>query len=585
MTRGDALVASLLSAGLIALLVPLAPLGVDPHHDGIMLKPALDVLAGQVLFRDTFSQYGALTTCLHVVALWIQPSLLSLRLMTVAAYGISLFFLYAAWRLILPRSLTLVACGLFILFIPGYEKNWLDEYWLLLPWSSVYAMMFQAVALYALLHVIRDEQAPRWGVLLGLACAAVFWCRQPVGVMTAGGMAVIWLALHWTGWVPSNQSKRSILTGILGGFFGVHALFLGGLWLSGAGPEWWYQNFVWPRKWAMGAANSNWHAFVEMFVHPSAVLWLLLLLLAAMAPGWVKRLGVRLSPRLVLAYHVCLGLAVVWQHERVLPVLALRTGGWTGLLPGVVMLQALGSIWLGFSNRTTQKPVEYYLVAAVAAVSLSSLMQYYPVPDPWHIMWAMAPAFGLIIFALWRGSGWPASVVAVVLAAAFLPSAYLKLQSVQKNLAQPYMTLRHPQALRGMKVPPAQAQIIERIVAVVDPILKLQPGMPSALIGDDALYLCFSPNHANPLPYFVTWSGLADNAANLRRWGYIQDVRPMLFLHKADWVAVGDFYRRARYVPLLYIDEKALELAVPQEIADALGVTAYGAPLARAPSR
>jgi hypothetical protein len=584
MNRGDALVASLFSAGLMALLLPLAPLGVDPHHDGIMLKPALDVLAGQVLFRDTFSQYGALTTYLHVAALWIQPSLPSLRLMTVAAYGISLFFLYAAWRLILPRSLTIVACGLFILFIPGYEKNWLDEYWLLLPWSSVYAMMFQALALYALLNVIRDEQAQRWGVLLGLACAAVFWCRQPVGVMTAGCVAVIWLALHWTGWVPSHQSKRSTLTGILGGFFGVHALFLGGIWLSGAGPEWWYQNFIWPRNYALGAANSNWHAGLKVFVHPPTVSWLLLLLLAALIPGLLKRLGVRLSPRSVLAYYVCLGLAVVWQHERVLPVLALRTGGWIGLLPVVVMLQALDSIWLGFASRPTQKPAEYYLVAAAAAMSLGSLMQYYPVPDPLHIMWALAPAFGLIIFALWRWSGWPVSLVVVVFAAAFLPSAYHRIQSAHKALAQPYVTLVHPRALRGMKVPPAQAQIIDRIVAAVDPILKLQPGMPSALIGDDALYLCFSGNLANPLPYFVTWSGLADNAANQRRWGHIQNVRPMLFLHKADWVAVGDFYRRARYVPLLYIDENALELAVPQEIADALGVTAYGAPLARAPS-
>lgn len=584
MNRRDVLIAGLLAASLMALLVPLAPLGVDPHHDGIMLKPALDVLAGQVLFRDTFSQYGALTTYLHVAALWIEPSLLSLRLMVVVAYGISLFFLYAAWRLILPRSLTIVASGLFILFIPGYEKNWLDEYWLLLPWSSVYALMFQAVALYALLHVIRDEQAERWGVLLGLACAAVFWCRQPVGVMTAGCVAVIWLALHWTGWARSHRSKRSTLTGILGGFLGVHALFLGGIWLSGAGPEWWYQNFGWPRKWAMGAANSNWHASLAVFLSPAAVSWLLLLLLAALIPGLLKRFGVRLSPRSVLAYYVCLGLAVVWQHERVLPALALRTGGWIGLLPVVVMLQALDSIWQGFASRKTQKPAEYYLVAAAAAMSLGSLMQYYPVPDPLHMMWALAPAFGLIIFAFWRWSGWPASVVAVVVAAAFLPSVYPRIQSAQKALAQPYVTLMQPRALRGMKVPPAQAQIIDRIVAAVDPILKLQPGIPSTLIGDDALFLCFTNNNANPLPYFVTWSGLADNAANQRRWGYIQNVRPVLFLHKADWVAVGDFYRRAHYVPLLYIDEQALELAVPREIADALGVTAYGAPLVRAPS-
>ena len=65
MPRRDALVAGLLAVVLAVLLWPMASLGVDPHHDGIMLKPALDVLSGQVLFRDTFTQYGALTTYLQ----------------------------------------------------------------------------------------------------------------------------------------------------------------------------------------------------------------------------------------------------------------------------------------------------------------------------------------------------------------------------------------------------------------------------------------------------------------------------------------------------------------------------------------
>jgi len=46
-------------------------LGVDPHHQGIMFKPAFDVAHGQMLFRDTFTQYGALTTLLHAWALRI----------------------------------------------------------------------------------------------------------------------------------------------------------------------------------------------------------------------------------------------------------------------------------------------------------------------------------------------------------------------------------------------------------------------------------------------------------------------------------------------------------------------------------
>jgi len=577
MNRRDALVASLLAAGLMALLVPLASRGVDAHHDGIMLKPALDVLSGQVLFRDTFTQYGALTTYLQAAALWIQPGLLSLRLLTVAAYGVSLFILYAAWRLILPRSLTIVACGLFMLFIPGYEMNWLGEPWLLLPWSSVYALMFQSLALYALLNIIRHEQAGRWGVMLGLATACVFWCRQPGGVMTIGCVAVVWLALHWTGWSPPDRSKRSILLAILGGFFGVNLLLLAGIWLSGAGPEWWYQNFIWPRNFALSAANSHWHAFGKMFLHPAAAIWLLVLLLAATLPESLKRFGVRLSPRPVLAYYVCLGLGLAWQHERVLPVLDLWAGGWTVLLPGAMMLQAAGSLWLGFTRRLAPKPTEYYLVAAAAAFSLSSLMQYYPVPDSWHIMWALAPTFGLVIFAFWRWSGWPALAVALGLTVAFLPAVYRKVQSAQKILALPYVTLTQPAALRGIQVPPAQARGYEQTMSALDRILKEYPDIPTALLGNDALFLCFTNNRTNPLPYYVTWAALTDDAGTLKRWTYIRDVRPLLFFHKANWSSVNDFYRGSRYVPIAYIADEALEIAVPQELADAMGVGTYGA--------
>jgi hypothetical protein len=70
---------------------------------------------------------------------------------------------------------------------------------------------------------------------------------------------------------------------------------------------------------------------------------------------------------------------------------------------------------------------------------------------------------------------------------------------------------------------------------------------------------------------------LADNEANINRWNYIQTVRPLMFLHKARWEAVDDFYRRARYIPLLYLPEEALEIALPQELADTMGLKPYGA--------
>jgi hypothetical protein len=382
MNRGDALVASLLSAGLMALMVPLASLGVDPHHDGIMLKPALDVLSGQVLFRDTFAQYGALTTYLQAAALWFQPTLLSLRLQTVGAYAVTLFFLYAAWRIILPRSLTVLSCGFFLLFIPAYEKNWLDQYWILHPWSSVFAMMFQAIGLYALFRMIAGEQSARWGFLLGAVCTCAFWCRQPVGILMAVCLVATWLALCRTNWAPTNQSRRSVLAGIVGGFGAFHVGLLGGILFSGAGPEWWYQNFIWPRIMVSLNVNMGLHDFLTVFVHPRAGLGLLLLFGAAAAPRLANRFWPGLPGRVITGYYFFLGLVLLWQYPWTLHTLALRDGGWTALLPVVVLLPGVVSLTLIFTARNPSRNHEYHLVGGFAALSLDLCCNIIPCRIP-----------------------------------------------------------------------------------------------------------------------------------------------------------------------------------------------------------
>jgi hypothetical protein len=576
MDRRDAVAAGLLVAGLTAWLLPMANYGVDPHHDGIMLKPALDVLAGQTLFRDTFTQYGALTTYLQTMALWCHPALSSLRVLTLAAHGITLLYLYAAWRLILPRSLTVLSCGVFILFIPCYERDWLGAYWMLMPWSSVFALMFQSVALYALFRMILGGQPVRWAALLGAACACVFWSRAPVGILMTGGLAVIWLALGWTGWTPPGASQGAVLAGLLGGFALVHGFMLGAVLLAGAGPEWWYQNIVWPRKWVQQEVVLTWRQFLTVFVHPGAAAWLLALPLLVLGLRQAKRLRPGLPAWLPAAGYAGLGSLMIWQHDRVLAALALRTGGWTALVPLVVLSQALVSLWQAFRPRDRPAAPEYHLVAAGTVLAVGALGQYYPLPDPWHILWSMGPALGLWAFVLWRWLDWPAPVVALALAAAFLPAAYAKARSTVQAQHEPWVTLEAPAVLRGMKVLPDQARLYPPIADTVARVLQHRPDLPAAVIGYDALYLCFVPNLANPLPYFVNWANLIDAASEQKRWQYIHDVRPLIFFERANWSAVGEFYQRENYVPLLYVAEIALEIAVPREIANELGVAAYG---------
>ena len=60
------------------------PWGVDPHHDGLMLKSAMDVAAGRVVFRDSFNQYGLLTPLLQGAAVrFFGAEIIVLRLLTV----------------------------------------------------------------------------------------------------------------------------------------------------------------------------------------------------------------------------------------------------------------------------------------------------------------------------------------------------------------------------------------------------------------------------------------------------------------------------------------------------------------------
>lgn len=574
MNRRDVLPAGILLLALAALLAPAARVGVDPLHDGAMLKPALDVLAGQALFRDTFMQYGALSCYLQALALWVEPALLSLRLQTVAAYGVTLFFLYAAWRAILPRALAAVAGALFILFIPVYEREpWNHEYWMLLPWSSVFAMMFQGLGLLALGRVIRGPEPARWSLVLGLACAGVFWCRQPVGVTMAGTLVVVWPALHATGWMPDGAARRAVLVRLAGGFALVHALFFAGMALNGALADWWTQNIAWPARWSQGMV---WSDTLGLFMPLSAVGGLAVLAAAGAAPILLQRFRPGLGGGFYAGYLGVLALLLCWQHEWLVRTLAVGTGGWSGLIPVAIAVQAASSVWQAMPGREAARAPEYHLVAATAALGLASLTQYYPMADSWHISHALAPAFGLFVYSCWRWSGWPAGRLAALFAVLLLPSAYLKARAIGPALNRPLVTLAEPAMLRGMRVAPEQAKFFGEVARTLALAGKIRPGFPVAMIGDNPLYLCLADNQDNPVPYYVTWRGLAPPEANTQRWAYIHRVRPVMILQKARWEAVDEFYRSAGYVPVFYDQGEALEIAVPREMAEAAGLGEYG---------
>lgn len=582
MTRRDVIYATLVALMFVAAIGPSARMGIDAHHDGVMLKPALDVLSGQVLFRDTFTQYGALTTYLHASMLWFSPTLLTLKWFTVATYGMALFFLFLAWRTFLPLSLSVIASVLLFVFFPGYERlaGHVDSP--LLPWSSVVALLFQSIGLLALLRLVRGERSVAWSALLGIACGCVFWCRMPVGVTMAGGLLVCGLCLAWLRGRPSSDTVKFTLLPALLAFAAVNIVMLGGILINGAAADWWYQNFVWPGRWAQSTAArsvpTTWRVF---FPAPEAIaVFLLAIALGVAVVRWRRsdRLTFR---RMAIAAIVGLSVVLAWKHTVIFSMFLDRQGSWAVLVPLAIVIQAIVATVRCFCAKPETHD---FVLAAAGGFALASLPQYFPLADPWHALWAVAPGLGVAAYAFGKCFPWRPHVAAAVLALLIAPTFIAKVTMAFLTIRGPWVTLTEPSVLRGMQARPHDAGYYQALATVLKRLLHLRPALSVVVAAGDPLPLCFVPNLENPTPLFVAWQGLTDDISEQRRWNYIHAVRPLVVVQNADWEAVDVFYRKARYAPLVYFHERSLEIAAPIELLEAAGVPKGGIPLPAAAS-
>jgi hypothetical protein len=67
---------------------------VEPHHWGLMLSNAKDLINGLKPYKEIYIQYGILTTVIQGYAFWVNNSLMSIIIITAITYGISLCFIY-----------------------------------------------------------------------------------------------------------------------------------------------------------------------------------------------------------------------------------------------------------------------------------------------------------------------------------------------------------------------------------------------------------------------------------------------------------------------------------------------------------
>ena len=317
----------------------------DWHHDGILLKPALDVAKGNALFRDVFSQYGLLTTWLHALAIKAsEPTLSSLRLFHGFIFSACGLAIYLLSRLLMPVPVA-VGVVLFWLFLSPYPMM---SFFLN---SSSIALIFLLLGTLSLAYseLKLPQLTPAALVLAflsGLFFSLAFWARQPVGITLAStGLAPLTLLILCRYREQRTYRIYQTFSYAAGGALGLLSGLLI-LTVTSSVEDWWTQSIIAARKFAELSPNG---------LTLDNVLY-------------------RLFPQ---PHHV---------HGSI------PSNLWRWL-PISVIAVLTGLVFRGvFKSEIRAKP---RLLIVVSFVSIGSWIQYFPIPDIAHVFWAATPMLPL----------------------------------------------------------------------------------------------------------------------------------------------------------------------------------------------
>jgi len=548
-TQRDIVFAALIGIAYFLLSLPFATVGIDAHHDAVMLKPAADVSRGAVLHRDTFTQYGPATTLVQSVFLRaFGVELRVLRVAAVVAYSFSLMFLCLFWRYFLPWSLVLAAVFWFLCSVYYFRPHWV-----LLPWASGMALCAQSFALLLMSLACRTElYRTRLSILAvaGAVVSLVFWFRQPVGAaLSLAGMAVP-VGLRWVERPGRSCGSRLRALSVgnpylwaysVGGLV-VAAAFVSGLWFAGALNAWYVQTVVWPGKWASGLSSAK--GVYRCFGTAQVLRPLLSLALSLFC---LRLLG-KLNRRWAIAG------GVVWVLSWCLLV-------WVRPVTDLVIFDKLipigcCAILIGWGLPGPRGGPISVLSAALVISAMSSWAQYYPVPCIRHMFWGAAPMIGVFVFLLRAASGVSPRMLAVGLLVFAMPLAIGRFSEANMHMAMAAAPRKEAGLLHGMrpyldsKVEPHRTfsrrgyeQDCRRFEELRNVVMHSGEARPVVLYGADALWTMVTTNPEHPGPFYVVWGGWQEFGVFDERDRYIRERKP--------WVIVQDRFAAEGQVPVL----------------------------------
>lgn len=434
-----------------------AHLGSDQHSDGILFKPALDVSNGKMLFGETFTQYGALTTLLQALAIKIfGPFLLTIRLQTAFFYSLASVLLWLIWKKFLPKILTFISIIIWILLAPYYI-------WPFIPWSSVYSLFFQLLSIYLLIQYF--EKNNKYLLFFsGLMAALTFWCRQPVGIFLIFFTSISLLLLF----LIKKFKPFNILIYYIGSI-SITLVFLAWLFVNNSLKDWFLQSFTYSYFWN-GTYGGNSKILSSLFPGQGTLLWS------------------------ILPISIFIVIATIFLKKQSNSDDSNKT------------------ILLNKNLNTKQ-----ITILILSITSIGSWLQYYPISCIRHTYWGSTPMIGLFIYLIWylislifsknTNNNLTKKIVVFIVFITIIFGKDIKTRMIigTNRSIETTTLIDKPTIFKNIKFTQQEAYFYSAISYIIDTYLNAHPGTKIITTGIDAIPLTFTTKTENYDPIYVNW--------------------------------------------------------------------------------
>lgn len=408
--------------------------GIDVHHQGFMYYVAHNMFEGKLLFKDIYYHYGILTAFFHTWSLYIfGDSLFSLQIVSVIAYSFISVILWVIMIRIVPKYIAFISILLWILIAPFYKE-------LLLPWSSIFSLLFQLLTLLTIIKFLENRRII-YCFFSGIFVSLAFWCRFPVGMFLFFSILIFILIELCLNNLTFKNSMSFIFNMVSGILFSSIPIFY---WLfhNELISDWWLQNFAGISFWVFGSEHNT--GYLMIFLK-------------------------------ILKFPLCLMPTNLWI-----------------IFPLCMFFVSFDILSLLKNKYIKHTNIKINIIILLILVCIGSWFQYYPVASEHHFYWASTPMLILVAFFSYNqvclnqiGNIFKNKInffLAFFSFLVFIPTIFNNLQQGMSKISYFNTIIEVPNNLSGLKIHKSQEKSIRDLYTSIHthnpnrkPLISLAP--------------------------------------------------------------------------------------------------------------